>query len=277
MKTSRLFALLLALCLLTSAFAMYAGPATVDGAQVRTEGVQGLRFTSYLANSEVKKSSEYGTILVPTAANPDADNFVLDATLGGYAVAKVPAIYKYKVDEYDTYFTAVLTDIDPDNYTRAYSARAYAVINGDVLYSDRITSRDVYTVAKAALTDTSADLTDDAKAVLQKVVDYVDGYTVPVSFTKPVEDAQVPLTIEVDGYDATISWTRTGGYAHTGTFASGTDYTCTVTLTSDEKISPKAKISINGKTYTATRSADGKTISAKRTYEFKDAGYSDIY
>ncbi len=277
MKKSRILALLLALCLVTTAFAMYVGAITMDGAQVRTEGAQGLRFTSCVYTNELDVISEYGTILVPTAGNPDADNFVIGATLDGYKVAKVPAIYKYKVEDDRTYYTAVITDIDPDNYTRAYSARGYAVIGDDVLYSRDITSRDVYTVAKAALDDTSADLTADAEAVLQKVVDYVEGYTVPVTFTKPVEDAQVPLTIEVEGYEATISWTRTGGYAHTGKFASGTDYTCTVTLTSDEKISPKAKISINGNTYTTTRSADGKTISAKRTYEFKDAGYSGIY
>ncbi|MBQ3055745.1 MAG: hypothetical protein IJC88_06535 [Oscillospiraceae bacterium] len=277
MKKSRILALLLALCLVTTAFAVLAGPTTEDGAQVRTEGAQGLRFISYLRNVELASCTEYGTILVPTAGVSSADEFVIGATLGGYDVAKVPALINYKKDADNTYFTAVITDIDPDNYTREYSARAYAVMGEDTLYSDVTTSRDVYTVAKAALADTSADLTADAQAVLQKVVDYVEGYTVAVNFTKPVEDAQVPLTIEVDGYDATISWTRTGGYAHTGKFASGTDYTCTVTLTSTEKISPKAKISINGKTYTTTRSADGKTISAKRTYEFKDSGYSGIY
>jgi len=277
MKKSRILALLLALCLVTSAFAAVVAPVTVDGAQVRTEGVQGLRFISSLANDAVAGCDEYGTILVPTAGNPSADSFVIGATLGGYAVEKVPALINYKKDADNTYFTAVITDIDPDNYTREYSARAYATDADGTVYSDVVASRDVYTVAKAALADNSAELTAEAKAVLQKVVDYVEGYTVPVTFTKPVEDAQVPRSISVDGYEATISWTRTGGYAHTGTFASGTDYTCTITLTSNEKISPKAKISINGTTYTTTRSADGKTISAKRTYEFKDSGYSGIY
>ncbi len=283
MKKSRIFALLLSVCLVITALAAPLAPITVDGAQVRTIGEQGLRFTSSVSISDLSANEivEYGTVLIPSESLENDADLVIGATLDGRTVAKVAALKTYKEEGDSRYFTAVITGIKKQNYTRAYSARAYITYreegNEQTVYSDTVTSRDVYTVAKAALADTEANLTDEDKAVLQAVVDYVEGITVPVTFTKPVENAQVPLQIEVDGYEATISWTRTGGYAHTGKFESGTDYTATITLTAEEAFSPNDKVTINGENVTPSFSADYKTITVKKTFEFKDSGYSGIY
>lgn len=283
MKKSRIFALLLSVCLVITALAAPLAPITIDGAQVRTVGAQGLRFTSSVSVSDLDANEivEYGTVLIPSENLSNDNDLVIGAILDGREVARVPAINIYQTKGDSRYFTAVITDIKKQNYTRAYSARAYITYREDgkelTVYSDTVASRDVYTVAKAALADTTANLTEDDKAVLQAVVDYVDGITVPVVFTEPVEDAQVPLEIEVDGYEATISWTRTGGYAHTGKFESGTDYTATITLTAEEAFNPNDKVTINGENVTPSFSADYKTITVKKTYEFKDSGYSGIY
>lgn len=281
MKKSRILALLLALCFVITAFAVPAAPQTINGAQIRLTGAPGLRFISSVSISDLEANDviRYGTLLIPTESLDNVDDFVLGATLDGRAVADVPAINTYSISGDTLSFTAVITNIKPKNYDRAYSARSYILYNDGgeekAIYSDVVPSRDVYSIAKKVLANES--LSEDEAAFLNAVVRYVEGITVPVTFTEPVEDAQVPLSIEVEGYEATISWTRTGGAAHTGVFESGTDYTATITLTCEEGFSPNDKVTINGASVTPTFSSDYKTVTVKKTYEFKDAGYSGIY
>lgn len=252
---------------------------TTEGAQIRTKGKQGLRFMSTLAKTgDFSKVTEYGTILIPSADIENEDDFVIGATLNGRAVAKVPAVNLYEVTDEAVTFTAVITDIKPKNYTRAYSARAYAMLSdGSVVYSEVISSRDVYTIAGKVLANPNENLDESETAFLQSVLRYVDGITVAITIDEPKESAQVPLTLTVDGYSASISWTRTGGIAHTGKFESGTDYTAKIVLKSDEAFSPNDKATVNGKSASVSFSADYQTMTITKTYEFKDEGYSGIY
>lgn len=164
---------------------------TLNGAQVRTEGKQGLRFVSTLEKTgEFEDITEYGTILIPTLDIENADEFVIGAKLNGHTVAKVPAVCRYAEDDAKITFTAVITDIKQKNYTRAYSARAYAILDdGSVIYSDVIASRDVYMIASTLLSNSEVTLDENTTAFLQSVVRYVDGITVALGSDGPLEHA----------------------------------------------------------------------------------------
>lgn len=251
---------------------------TVNGAQIRTKGKQGLRFISTIdkTSADFSRVVEYGTVLILSADITDLSELQIGATLNGHKVAKVPAEYLYSETEDTVTFTAVITNIAEKNYTRGYTARAYAILDdGTVVYSDVAPSRDVYTIAGKVLANET--LSEAETAFLTRVVRYVEGIDLAINFPKPVEDAQVPLTVEVEGFTASITWNRVGGSVHTGTFQSGTDYTATIVLKSDEAFSPNDRVKINGETVSHTLSSDGKTLTVKKTYEFKDEGYSDIY
>ncbi len=148
---------------------------TVDGAQIRTTGNQGLRFISSIDKTTVDfdRVVEYGTVLIPTADLTDISELVIGATLNGHAVAKVAAKNLYEVTDSTTTFTAVLTNIKEKNYAREYTARAYAILDdGSVVYADSGASRSIYTVAKRGL-ENSAE-TEANKAVFQAIVDAVE-------------------------------------------------------------------------------------------------------
>ncbi len=149
--------------------------ATVDGAQMRIRGPQGLRFTSSITKGvDFDKVTEYGTILIPTEDMTDVSELTIGATLNGREVAKVEAINKYAEDEESVTFTAVIIDIKEKNYARSYTARAYAIWeDGSVVYGDTYASRSIYQIAQAILADENASA--EEKAAAQEIVDVVDG------------------------------------------------------------------------------------------------------
>ena len=146
---------------------------TVDGAQIRTTGAQGLRFISTIEKSEdFSRVVEYGTLLIPSADITDISELVIDATLNGHTVAKVKANYLYAEDDETVTFTAVITDIAEKNYAREYTARAYAILDdGSVVYADAGASRSIYAVAKRGLEN--PDESDANKGIFQTIVDAV--------------------------------------------------------------------------------------------------------
>lgn len=139
---------------------------TVDGAQIRTTGKQGLRFTSIIQKGEnFGEVKEYGTLLIPAAAVVSYEDIIIGAQLSGYTVAKVPAVRKYAEDENSVTFTAVLTDIATKNYHRAYTARAYAIMEDDtVVYGLTSTSRSCLMVANKIRLDENVSASDKAAA-----------------------------------------------------------------------------------------------------------------
>jgi len=148
---------------------------TVNGAQIRTRGEQGLRFTSTIQkNADFSKVKEFGTILIPSADISDISELQIGATLNGHAVAKVPAVNIYSETADTITFTAVITKIAEKNYNRSYTARAYAILNdGTIVYSDTGASRSVYEVAKKGLESSTESAAD--KAIFQNIVNLVEG------------------------------------------------------------------------------------------------------
>jgi len=148
---------------------------TVDGAQIRATGVQGLRFISSIEKTAAfDRVVEFGTILIPSADISDISELVIDATLNGHKVAKVPAVYLSNETEETATFTAVIINIKEANYTRAYTARSYAILDdGSVVYGEGGSSRSIYEVAKNGLSNADASAAD--KAVFRAIVDVVEG------------------------------------------------------------------------------------------------------
>lgn len=146
---------------------------TVNGAQIRTVGNQGLRFISSIQKSEdFEHVTEYGILLIPSDDITDISQLQIGATLNGHTVAKVPAKAIYDETDSTVTFTAVITNIAVKNYTRAYTARAYAMFdNGTVVYADSGASRSIYQVAERGLQDPYAS--EENKAVFQAIVDAV--------------------------------------------------------------------------------------------------------
>ncbi len=148
--------------------------ATVNGAQIRTKGEQGLRFISTIEKSkDFGKVVEYGTILIPSADITDLSDLVIGATLNGHTVAKVPAKKLYAETDATITFTAVITKIAEKNYARAYTARAYAIFeDGSVVYAESGASRSVYAVAKKGLENPNES--EANKEVFRKIVAAVE-------------------------------------------------------------------------------------------------------
>lgn len=148
---------------------------TINGAQVRTSGNQGLRFISSIdkTTADFSRVVEYGTVLIPTADITDISELQIGATLNGHEVAKVEAKNLYDMTDSKVSFTAVLTDIKEKNYAREYTARAYAILDdGSVVYADAGTSRSIYAVAKRGLENAAEN--EESKAVFQAIVDTVE-------------------------------------------------------------------------------------------------------
>ncbi len=157
---------------------------TIEGAQVRTKGVQGLRFISTIHKSEYNvdssKVKEFGTVLLPKAlltvdANGDGTVDGFDLTLDTASMAKVPAKNRY-VDNADyVTFTAVLTGLKSSNYKMVVVARAYVIYvdeNGDeqTVYGDTWTERSIFEVAENGLARNEENMSDAEKTALETIV-----------------------------------------------------------------------------------------------------------
>ncbi len=148
---------------------------TINGAQIRTTGAQGLRFISSIDKTSLdfERVVEYGTVLIPTADITDISELQIGAILNGHAVAKVKANYMYNETDDTITFTAVLTNVAEKNYAREYTARAYAIMDdGSIVYADTGASRSIYAVAKRGLENPNES--DANKEIFQAIVDTVE-------------------------------------------------------------------------------------------------------
>jgi len=113
--------------------------------------------------------TEFGTVMIPTANLTDIDELRIGATVGGLAVAKVPANVYYAEDETSITFTAVVTNIQPKHFKRSITARAYAILeDGTVIYGDTYTARSPYQVAENGLASEHA--TDEEKTLFEAII-----------------------------------------------------------------------------------------------------------
>ncbi|MBQ3055105.1 MAG: heparinase II/III family protein [Oscillospiraceae bacterium] len=151
------------------------GVETVNGAQVRIRGVQGLRFISSIdkADPNFARAVEFGTVLIPSEDLTDISQLQIGATLNGHKVAKVPAKNIYAETENTITFTAVLTGLTEQLYTKEFTARAYAIMDdGRIIYADQGASRSIYSVAKRAIIEGKES--KGVLAVLRNIVALVD-------------------------------------------------------------------------------------------------------
>lgn len=202
----RLLSILLVLCMSVSLLAGVSFAAendyevnltTVNGAQIRTIGKQGLRFISTIDKTSADFSNvvEFGTILIPSADITDISELQIGATLNGHTVAKVQAKKLYEETDSVITFTAVITNIAEKNYAREYTARAYAIMDdGSVVYAQAGASRSIYIVAKRGLDNSSESISN--LVIFQDIVDLVES-------TPPVETEKYGMIVEsVYEYDA---------------------------------------------------------------------------
>ncbi len=158
-----------------------AGDFFISGAQIRTEGVQGLRFivdkdrAFFDALPEV---SEFGTLVLPTTATWGRDMFIDKAqvaewgwdaetktiftpkTTNGYTPSKVVGEKIYRRTADTEQYTLCITNISEDKYYRYYTVKGYAIykdLNGieNIIYSDYYQTN-IYEVALEAIKEGEA-------------------------------------------------------------------------------------------------------------------------
>ncbi|MBQ3055749.1 MAG: hypothetical protein IJC88_06555 [Oscillospiraceae bacterium] len=149
---------------------------TINGAQMRNTGAQGLRFISSIDKNAVDwdRVVEFGTVLIPTADLNTKRDLVIGAKYNGHSVAKVPAVNYYAETDDTITFTAVLTNIADTALSRSITVRAYAILDdGSVVYGDTFASRSIYEIATRIVADPNASETDRAAA--EVIVAKVEG------------------------------------------------------------------------------------------------------
>ena len=139
---------------------------TVEGAAIRTTGVQGLKFVGRLyKNTELQlaEDAEFGILLIPQSMVGSNEQI----TVSTESVRVVPAqnLTGETAEYYE--FNAVLTDIPAESYGTKIIARSYLENNGTYYYSEQL-SRSVKDVADAILSDD--DATDTEIAVANEVI-----------------------------------------------------------------------------------------------------------
>ncbi len=157
----------------------------VFGVQMRTTGVQGLRFILERSNAlaGALPNAEFGTLVLP-AVVLNHNNWA-DLTYGSsfsyegstYDTAVVPAINLFKTTDTAVQYTACLTNLDTEKYNRQYMVRGYMKFidwNGNeaIAYSDEYATR-LYAVSAATLNSGLVSDTE-VKATLQSVITKVD-------------------------------------------------------------------------------------------------------
>lgn len=158
------------LCALSSMGAVFAAGiadvVTMEGAAIRTTGVQGLKFVGKLHKNTaitIAENAEYGILLIPQSMVGKNAEITVDTP----EVRVVPANNRMSETAEYVQFNAVLTDIPAEFYGTDVLARAYLNNGGTYYYSDQI-SRSVKAVADLILEDGDADETD--RSVANEVV-----------------------------------------------------------------------------------------------------------
>ena len=139
---------------------------SVEGAAIRTTGVQGLKFVGRLYKNtgfQLAEDAEFGILLIPQSVVGENERI----TVSTESVRVVPA--QNLMEETAEYyaFNAVLTDIPAEFYGTRIIARAYLENNGVYYYSEQLL-RSVKDVADAILAD--EDATDTDVAVANEVI-----------------------------------------------------------------------------------------------------------
>ena len=122
---------------------------TMEGAAIRTTGVQGLKFVGKLhknTNIQIAENAEFGILLIPQSVVGKNEQITVETT----EVKIVPAYNRMSETEDYIEFNAVLTDIPAEFYGTDILARAYLNNNGTYYYSNQI-SRSVKSVADLIL------------------------------------------------------------------------------------------------------------------------------
>ena len=156
--------LILALSFVFCSFAVFASEGdptnlTMEGASIRTEGEQGLRFVGKVirADYELTKgtNANFGILLIPQSMIGKAEKITVETE----NVSIVPAKNILTTTEEYYEFSAVLTGIPAEAYGTEIVARAYVKVGDDYVYSKQI-SRSVKSVADEILKTADAPQVD---------------------------------------------------------------------------------------------------------------------
>ena len=125
----------------------YSGTLTmIKGAQIRTEGVQGLRFAC-LASDYFKEGVEHGFFLAKGSHSKDA---LVSAITQGDSTISGNKLVKKATSGTDNTFALTIYDISEAHYSDDISVIAYAKNSGNYTFSDVALTRNIYSIAKAA-------------------------------------------------------------------------------------------------------------------------------
>ena len=166
-KLVRILIVTLCFSLILGGLSTYAGALSdngllLEGAQIRTEGVQGIRFVAKIDKTHslvCGENANFGILLIPQSMIAGNEMLTIDTVGVKNVVAK--NILAETEEYYE--FTAVLTNIPSEFYGTDIVARAYVNENGSYTYSNQL-SRSVRSVAQMILDDEGASETDVAVA-----------------------------------------------------------------------------------------------------------------
>ena len=245
----------------------------LNGAQIRTESPDGIRFVTEIANTtktQYGADAEYGVIIVP--------EHMIDGelTLNTANVIDVPTgkwIENYNVVDYSA-FNSVLSGEDdsfPNNfYNTPLAVRAYVKYgtnNASIAYSENTVVRSIAYVAKiATISDqATADLISDiAQTATQKIViqnnaeTYVYGTDTNYGLTLKVGGVTVEsddnITLEFDSENSNVLAVENGAFKVMG--AGKTNIVATVTSKNyngeNNSFTVKKEITVEKKSVTLT-------------------------
>lgn len=148
------------------------------GVQIRTQGVQGLRFVADFVGNKEGTYSDYGIIILPTDLSEHENTTHYTEQIAQVSKRELGDQFKY-FEEYETGFkcTACVINIKISNYVRDFTARPYIrYLDGDkeyTVYTDYDAKFDLSVLDVA--TGLIADGDKDSEA-LQKIVDEYNEY-----------------------------------------------------------------------------------------------------
>lgn len=144
-----------------------------EGAQIRTEGKQGLRFV-FKIPTVLARQYEFGSVIMPKKYLGDHSLKIGTVTFVDgkeYAAKQVHATKIFKEEYGYTYFTVCLTNIKKSNYISEYVAVPYVIVKDEngieyVTYGEETENITVFSVAQEAVWDENCD--EDIKEYLNE-------------------------------------------------------------------------------------------------------------
>lgn len=199
---------ILMLSMLIGTLGIFSGAAVsdtilVEGAQIRTEGVQGLRFVAKIDKSAYSlttgENANFGILIIPQNKLGKGELIAVDTETVGIVPAKN---IMENTDEYYK-FTAVLTGLPAEFYGTEIVARAYVEQDGVYTYSNQL-ARSVKTVAEMILdnadaTETEVQVANEVLAKYEQVGDDITvNYDEILNPSKLIEYPEYPEEIARD-------------------------------------------------------------------------------